>query len=115
VGSNPTSSATLRHPKGGFGWQATPVWYVYFLELDNGDVYVGSTNDLRRRVKSHQDGRVGSTRSHLPVALRSYIVVETEIQARALERYFKSGSGKAFAKKRFFRNEPRAPGHRNVG
>jgi GIY-YIG catalytic domain len=23
-------------------------WYVYFLELKNGDIYVGSTNDLRR-------------------------------------------------------------------
>ena len=77
------------------------MWYVYFLELDNGDIYVGSTNDLRRRVKSHQDGHVPSTQSYLPVALRSYVAVGTEGQARALERYFKSGSGKAFAKKRF--------------
>jgi len=78
------------------------VWYVYFLELSNNDIYVGSTNDLRRRVKSHQDGYVLSTQRHLPVALKSYVAVETEVQARALERYFKSGSGKAFAKKRFF-------------
>jgi putative endonuclease len=77
------------------------VWYVYFLELHNGDIYVGSTNDLRRRVKSHQDGQVLSTRSCLPLALKSYVAVATEAQARALERYFKSGSGKAFAKKRF--------------
>ena len=27
------------------------MWYVYFLELSNGDIYVGSTDDLRRRVK----------------------------------------------------------------
>jgi predicted GIY-YIG superfamily endonuclease len=77
------------------------VWYVYFLELTNGDIYVGSTNDLRRRVKSHQDGHVLSTKQHLPVALKSYVAVETEVRARALERYFKSGSGKAVAKKRF--------------
>jgi len=78
------------------------VWYVYFLELANGDIYVGSTNDLRRRVKSHDDGQVLSTRFHLPAVLKSYVAVETEAVARALERYFKSGSGKAVAKKRFF-------------
>ncbi len=78
------------------------VWYVYFLKLSNNDIYVGSTNDLRRRVKSHEDGHVLSTKAHLPVALKSYIAVETETLARALERYFKSGSGKAVAKKRFF-------------
>jgi len=26
------------------------MWYVYFLKLSNNDIYVGSTNDLRRRV-----------------------------------------------------------------
>ena len=78
------------------------MWYVYFLELTNGDIYVGSTNDLRRRVKSHGDGQVVSTKSHLPVTLKSYVAVETEAVARSLERYFKSGSGKAVAKKRLF-------------
>lgn len=77
------------------------MWYVYFLELKNGDIYVGSTNDLRRRLASHQDGRVTSTSTHLPVALKSYVAVERESVARELEQYFKSGSGKAFAVKRF--------------
>ena len=78
------------------------MWYVYFLKLSNNDIYVGSTNDLRGRVKSHSDGLVRSTKAHLPIALKSYIAVETQTLARALERYFKSGSGKAVAKKRFF-------------
>ena len=76
------------------------MWYVYF-QLSNGDIYIGSTNDLRRRFKSHQQGHVISTRQHLPVVLRSYVAVIDEVTARSLERYFKSGSGKAFAKKRF--------------
>ncbi|MGH6642213.1 MAG: GIY-YIG nuclease family protein [Bradyrhizobium sp.] len=38
--------------------------YVYFLKLSNNDIYVGSTNDLRRRVASHNDGQVVSTRDH---------------------------------------------------
>ena len=78
------------------------MWYVYFLGLANGDVYVGSTNDLRRRVQSHQGGRVNSTAKLLPASLRSYVAVADEVTARRLELYFKSGSGKAFAKKRFF-------------
>jgi putative endonuclease len=77
------------------------MWYVYFLQLSNGDVYVGSTDDLRRRVVSHQQGHVISTSKFLPLLLRSYLAVADEITARRLERYFKSGSGKAFAKKRF--------------
>jgi len=77
------------------------MWYVYFLELANGDVYVGSTDDLKRRLGSHQAGHVISTRAHRPLALKSYVAVDTELMARGLERYFKSGSGKAFAYKRF--------------
>jgi predicted GIY-YIG superfamily endonuclease len=77
------------------------MWYVYFLRLTNGHIYVGSTNDLKRRMLSHNAGRVLSTRSGLPAKLRAYVAVETEAVARQLERYFKSGSGKAVAKKRF--------------
>jgi predicted GIY-YIG superfamily endonuclease len=77
------------------------LWYVYFLELKNGDIYVGSTNDLRRRFDSHQKGTAVSTRTNLPAILRSYVAVSDETNARRLETYFKSGSGKAFARKRF--------------
>ena len=77
------------------------VWYVYFLELSNGDIYVGFTSHLRARVEAHGQGQIASTRPYLPVKLRSYVAVETEIRARDLERYFKSGSGKAVAIKRF--------------
>ena len=77
------------------------MWYVYFLQLNNSDIYVGSTNDLRRLFNSYQQGYVVSTKPHLPVVLRTYVAVTDEVTARSLERYFKSGSGKAFAKKRF--------------
>lgn len=78
------------------------MWYVYFLALSNGDTYVGSTNDLKRRFKSHALGQVSSTQPFRPVKLKCYVGVETELNARRLERYFKSGSGKAFANKRFW-------------
>ena len=81
--------------------ETVSMWYVYFLELSNQDIYVGSTNDLRRRFKSHQQGHVISTKQYLPIVLRTYVAVTDEATARSLERYFKSGSGKAFVKKRF--------------
>ena len=78
------------------------MWYVYFLDLANRDIYVGSTNDLRRRIDAHSRGQVKSTKAHLPVELKSYVAVITEKTARDLEQYFKSGSGKAFANKRLW-------------
>ncbi len=78
------------------------VWYVYFLRLRNGDVYVGSTSDLRGRVASHERGQVASTKGYLPATLKSYVAIQAEGTERELERYFKSGSGKAFANKRLW-------------
>lgn len=77
------------------------MFYVYFLELSNGDIYVGSTPDLKRRLDSHEKGQVISTSKYLPVKLKAYVAVETEKCARKLEKYFKSGSEKAVALKRF--------------
>ncbi len=78
------------------------MWYAYIFLLRNGDIYVGSTNDLRKRLAAHQRGHVNSTKTNLPVDLQSYVAVSTEKIAREFERYFKSGSGKAFAAKRFW-------------
>ncbi|PBB87569.1 MULTISPECIES: GIY-YIG nuclease family protein [unclassified Mesorhizobium] len=82
------------------------MWYVYFLQLNSGDVYLGSTNDLRRRFESHRSGYVTSTKAHLPLTLKAYIAVEIEDNARQLERYFKTGSSKALANKRFWPARP---------
>ncbi|MFZ5930403.1 MAG: GIY-YIG nuclease family protein [Pseudomonadota bacterium] len=79
------------------------MWYVYFLELNNGSIYVGSTPDLKRRFESHQKEQVQSTKAYAPMMLKSYVAVETEAIARELEKYFKSGSGKAIALKRFLK------------
>lgn len=76
------------------------MWYVYFLERSDGGIYVGSTNDLKRRINEHENGSVVSTCSYRPLSLQAYVAVPTMEQARRLERYFKSGSGKALAKKR---------------
>ncbi len=45
------------------------MWYVYFLELSNGHIYVGSTPDLKRRFDSHQKGHVQSTKAYMPMKI----------------------------------------------
>jgi putative endonuclease len=44
---------------------------------------------------------VPTTAGFLPAKLKSYVAVETKEKAMALEKYFKTGSGKAVALKRF--------------
>jgi putative endonuclease len=77
------------------------MWYVYILrsQVDNF-VYVGSTNDVKRRLSQHNSGEVESTKSHPPFEIVAFIAVENKDKAIELERYFKSGSGRAFISKR---------------
>jgi putative endonuclease len=79
------------------------MWHVYFLRLRNADTYIGFTSNLRRRLADHTTGQVTFTSQLRPLTLTAYIAVETEPTARALEKYFKSGSGNAFAKKRILK------------
>ena len=82
------------------------MWYVYILQgTGNRFWYVGSTNDLERRMIEHRDGQCHSTKAHRPLELVSYIAVQSEYQARSLEKYFKTGSGKAILKVRILNNE----------
>jgi len=76
-------------------------WYTYVLESTTKDfLYVGSTNDILRRIVEHNEGLVQSTKAYLPFEVVAYVAVRTETKARELEKYFKTGSGKAVLKKR---------------
>jgi len=81
------------------------MWYAYIL-LSRKDHkhYIGSTNDMGRRVSEHNSGGVEATRYRRPLELVSYIAVNTEQQARELESYLKTGSGFAFIKKRILQS-----------
>ena len=75
--------------------------YVYTLESEDGrHFYVGFTTDLKLRLKHHNAGRVPHTSKHLPWRLKTYIAFSDAEQAHAFERYLKSASGRAFARKR---------------
>jgi predicted GIY-YIG superfamily endonuclease len=76
--------------------------YVYILRsLQHPDrYYVGVTSDLRSRLKKHNASQVPHTSKYAPWAIKTYVAFSDEKQALAFERYLKSPSGRAFAKKR---------------
>lgn len=81
------------------------MWYAYILESEKDDKhYIGSSNDLKRRIEENNNGNVESTSARRPLRLVSYIAVETEEQARSLEKFLKSGSGFSFIKKRILQS-----------
>ena len=45
-------------------------WYVYMLRCGDDSLYTGYTDDVQRRLKTHQSGKGAKyTRSRLPVTL----------------------------------------------
>ncbi len=78
--------------------------YVYFIESDAvaGRRYVGLTTDLRRRIEEHNAGKSAHTAKFRPWRLVTYVAFTDPEKATAFELYVKSGSGHAFAGKRFW-------------
>jgi len=77
------------------------MWYVYILKSLSKDwTYVGFTDELPRRFREHNEGRSRSTRPYAPFEMAAYIAVKTKQKALALEKYLKTGSGRAFMNKR---------------
>lgn len=75
--------------------------YCYILLSSKSHIfYYGSTKNLQARIKTHNEGKVKSTKPYLPWELVWYGAFETEKQSKNFEEYLKSGSGKAFAYKR---------------
>jgi len=74
------------------------MYYVYSLRCKDG-FYIGCTSDLKERVERHQNGHVPATLKRLPVSLVFYLAVQDRYKAFELEKYFKSGSGRAFINK----------------
>jgi predicted GIY-YIG superfamily endonuclease len=78
--------------------------YVYLLESSSiaDRRYIAVTSDLSQRLKDHNQGKSSHTAKFLPWRLVTYIAFSDEEKATRFERYLKSGSGHAFARKRFW-------------
>ncbi len=74
--------------------------YVLQSEADSRRFYTGCTRDLRKRLVRHNSGEVRHTSKWKPWRIKTYIAFSDNVQAKNVERYLKSSSGRAFLKKR---------------
>ena len=81
-----------------------PVYYVYLIESlsAQGERYVGMTTDLKRRLREHNHRKSCHTAKFCPWKLITYVAFTDRAKAEDFERYLKSGSGHAFARKRLW-------------
>ena len=76
------------------------MYFVYIIESEKDNrLYVGFTDNLKRRIQEHNAGKTRSTKGYLPWKIVFFVEVETRIEARKLEKYYKSGYGKEKIKK----------------
>ncbi len=76
------------------------MWYVYLLQNKYRKWYIGSTRDLQKRILSHNSGKSKSTKYGIPWKL-IYCEIGLNINdARAREKYLKSGMGRRYLKNR---------------
>jgi putative endonuclease len=79
-------------------------WYTYvLLSQKDGKWYTGSTGDLRKRLRQHTSCQNASTKSRGPFKLIYYEMCVNEEDARAREKYLKSGMGKRYLRNRLKR------------
>jgi putative endonuclease len=75
--------------------------YVYvLLSLKDSRFYTGYTEDLRKRLEEHQQGRVNSTRDRRPLELAYYEGCLGKGDALRREKYLKTTWGKRYLRSR---------------
>ena len=82
--------------------QKSDFHYVYILQsrIDNDRFYTGFTENLESRLKDHNSGKNPHTAKYKPWRIKTAISFTNRQKALDFERYLKTKSGRAFAKKR---------------
>lgn len=97
-------STSLFKCEGGEAHRGINMYYVYIVRSQkNGRLYNGFTSNLKKRLHEHNSGQSFATKPYLPWQLVFYAAFETEQIAARFEKYLKTGSGSAFARKRFLK------------
>jgi len=77
-------------------------YYVYVLKSQkNGDLYIGSTDNVENRFRLHNSGKVKSTKGYRPWLLLEYKTCSNRPEAVRLERFLKTGQQKELLRKKY--------------
>lgn len=78
------------------------MFYVYFLKSEkDGNLYIGRTNNVERRLREHNTGTVSATKSRAPLILLGFDVCASEKESVQLEKEWKKGYKREVLRKRF--------------
>lgn len=77
------------------------IYYTYVLKSrKDKKLYVGQTDNLKKRLLEHNKGVVDSTKTRRPLKLIYYEVCLNKDKSIHREKYFKTGFGRRFLKTR---------------
>jgi len=67
------------------------MYFVYLLlsQIKSKQIYIGSTNNLDKRLKQHNQGKVFSTKPYLPWTIIYYEAYQNEELAKLREKRLK--------------------------
>jgi putative endonuclease len=75
------------------------MYYTYVIKSSiRNYIYVGISNNVERRIEEHNSGKNKTTKPYKPFMLLHTEEFSNRIEARAREKWFKSGEGKEFIK-----------------
>lgn len=82
------------------------MFYTYVLKSSKDEkLYIGFTNNLKRRFFEHNQGNIKATKNRRPFQLVYYEASLIEDLAIKREKYFKTGFGRRFLKERIGLNK----------
>lgn len=77
-------------------------YFVYIIESEkNGDIYVGSTSDIAKRIARHNAGGVKSTKAYRPWRLLESTEYPSRSEAVRMELHLKTGQQKEILKRKY--------------
>ena len=77
------------------------MYYIYtLLSEKDGKFYTGYSSDLTKRLESHNNGLVNSTKAIRPLKLLYFEGCLNQQDATRREKYLKSGNGKIYVRSR---------------
>lgn len=77
------------------------MFFVYVLSSQQSkSLYNGQTEDLYKRLKAHNAGKVKSTKAYIPWKIVYYEEFNSREEAVSREKYLKSGIGRQYLKEK---------------
>jgi len=77
-------------------------YYTYILKsLKNNNIYVGSTQNIEKRIDLHNAGKVKSTKFYKPWELLDYEAYNSRNEAILREKFLKTHQQKEILKKKY--------------